>query len=51
MKGFTACDVDQAREKKYLARQAVEMRNRQAIRDGNKIYDEKARPQQKLTAR
>ncbi len=51
MKGFAACDVDQAREKKYLARQAVEMRNRQAIRDGNKIYDEKARPQQKLTAR
>lgn len=34
-----ACAVDQERERKYAARQAVEARNREAVRKGGKVYD------------
>jgi len=34
-----ACAVDQRREEKYVSRQAIERRNRAAIRSGGKAYD------------
>lgn len=37
--GFQACPLDQWRDEKYLARQALEQRNREAIRNGGKVYD------------
>jgi hypothetical protein len=39
MPGFLPCDVDQRREEKYTIRREVELRNREAIRDGRKVYD------------
>jgi hypothetical protein len=33
------CAADQEREKKYQARRAIEMENREAIRTGSKHYD------------
>jgi len=44
MKGFVPCEVDQARERKYVARQAQEARSREAIRTGRRVYDEKITP-------
>lgn len=40
MAGFEPCEVDRKREAKYAMRQRIEQRNRQAIRDGRKAYDE-----------
>ena len=37
--GFTPCEADCAREEKYAARRAVELRNREAILRGKKVYD------------
>jgi hypothetical protein len=37
--GFVACVADQQRERKYEARSEIERRNRQAIREGRKLYD------------
>ncbi|MCX6929309.1 MAG: hypothetical protein NT154_39725, partial [Verrucomicrobia bacterium] len=37
--GFEMCKADQDRETKYAARQALEQRNRTAIREGRKVYD------------
>ena len=37
--GFVACAADQQRERKYEARAEIERRNRQAIREGRKVYD------------
>ena len=37
--GFVACEADQQRERKYEARAEIERRNRQAIREGRKVYD------------
>lgn len=39
MPGFQACTVDQHREEKYTMRQQIELRNRQAIREGWKLYE------------
>jgi len=39
MDGFVACPIDQQREQKYLAREEIEARNREAIRTGKKAYD------------
>ena len=36
---FVACPVDQWRTDKYEQRKAVEMRNRQAVREGARVYD------------
>ncbi len=36
---FLFCERDQAREAKYQTRRAIELRNRQALRDGIKNYD------------
>jgi len=40
MPGFRCCEVDQRREKKYAARRQVELANRRAIRDGERVFDE-----------
>ncbi|MCX5772294.1 MAG: hypothetical protein NTZ09_18750 [Candidatus Hydrogenedentes bacterium] len=37
--GFTPCEADLAREEKYAARRKVELRNREAILRGEKVYD------------
>ena len=39
MPGFQACTMDQWREEKYQARLQTELRNRQAIRHGQRLYD------------
>ncbi len=39
MPGFEACTIDQQRQQEYAARQQIELRNRQAINKGQKIYD------------
>ena len=39
MEGFVACPVDQRRQQKYAERQEAEARNREAIRIGTKVYD------------
>jgi hypothetical protein len=36
---FVPCPVDQWRTAKYEQRQAVEMQNRQALREGRRVYD------------
>jgi len=43
MPGFQPGAVDQRREEKYVLRQQIERRNREAIRRGEKVYDD--RPQ------
>jgi len=42
MPGFVPCATDQKRDEKYRLRAAVELRNRAAIREGRKVYDEGA---------
>ncbi|MBN2308243.1 MAG: hypothetical protein JXR94_04685, partial [Candidatus Hydrogenedentes bacterium] len=37
---FEMCPTDAARERKYTARRDIELRNRDAIRTGAKVYDE-----------
>jgi len=39
MPGFQPCSVDRQREQKYAMRREVERRNREAIRDGKRVYD------------
>jgi len=39
MDGFSACMIDQLRESKYSLRRQTEFRNREAIRNGYRIYD------------
>ncbi len=39
MDGFSACMIDQLREGKYSMRRQTEMRNREAIRNGYRLYD------------
>jgi hypothetical protein len=39
MPGFVPCPTDQRREEKYLDRRQIELRNRQAIREGRDVYD------------
>jgi len=39
MPGFQACTVDRERQQKYVMRQQIELRNRRAIRKGQKLYD------------
>jgi hypothetical protein len=39
MPGFVPCAIDQWRDQKYLARQQVEQRNREAIRAGKKLLE------------
>ncbi|MCX6909556.1 MAG: hypothetical protein NTY01_16145, partial [Verrucomicrobia bacterium] len=41
--GFQACEVDQKRDDKYASRQQIEARNRAAIREGKKVYDERTK--------
>ena len=40
MNGFIPSKVDQERLNKYLLRQNEEIKNREAIRNGSKYYDE-----------
>ena len=37
--GFVPCQADQRREQKFAARRKIELRNREAIRRGEKLYD------------
>jgi hypothetical protein len=39
MPGFEACPTDQRRQRDYVMRQEVELSNRRAIREGQKLYD------------
>ncbi len=39
MDGFRACMIDQLRNGKYAIRRQIEFRNREAIRNGIKVYD------------
>ncbi len=39
LEGFVPCEADQQREKKFAARRETELRNRDAIRRGDKLYD------------
>lgn len=43
MPGFQPCTVDQERQQEYVMRQQIELRNRQAIRKGQKLYDTHSR--------
>ncbi len=38
--GFVPCDTDRRRQEKYLMRRQIETRNRAAIAEGKKVYDE-----------
>jgi hypothetical protein len=40
MEGFQPCETDLRREEKYVSRRLVEHSNREAIRNGRKVYDE-----------
>ena len=40
MPGFQPCEVDQRREAKYALRRQIELRNRDAIRRGDRTYEE-----------
>ena len=37
---FVPCETDLSREQKYVARQRIERRNREAIRLGKRAYDD-----------
>jgi hypothetical protein len=39
MPGFTPCETDRRREQKYITRELIELRNRAAISNGEKLYD------------
>jgi hypothetical protein len=41
LNGFAACEADRKRDEKYRLRQQAESRNRAALREGRKVYDEK----------
>ncbi|MCX6921841.1 MAG: hypothetical protein NT154_01280 [Verrucomicrobia bacterium] len=43
MPGFQACSADQQREVKYQQRRQIELHVRQAIRQGDKVFDNSAR--------
>ncbi len=40
--GFQACEVDRNRDEKYQKRAGIEARNRIAIREGQKVYDDRS---------
>ncbi len=40
MDGFRACPLDQRRQQIYTARRQIELRNRRAIREGRKLYED-----------
>jgi hypothetical protein len=46
MAGFVPCEADQARLVRYEQRRRIELRNRAAIRDGQKVYDKDSAPAQ-----
>lgn len=37
--GFSKCDIDQWRERKYMQRRETELANRRAIKNGERLYD------------
>ena len=39
MDGFIACEKDRQRIEKYDLRAQIELKNREAIREGRKLYD------------
>ena len=39
MAGFQACAVDRQHEERYAQRRRIELRNREALRQGGKVYD------------
>ena len=39
MEDFKPCETDRRRQRKYVVRRHIERRNREAIRDGRKMYD------------
>jgi len=39
MDGFQACPLDQQRQQVYTKREQIELHNREAIREGRKVYD------------
>ena len=39
MPGFKPCETDQRREAKFAMRREIELRNREAVRNGQKVYD------------
>jgi hypothetical protein len=39
MPGFVACGMDQQRQQQYTGRRRVELKNRQAIHNGQRLYD------------
>ncbi len=39
MSGFVPCTIDNARDRKYVQRLDIEKHNREALRDGRKLYD------------
>jgi len=41
MPGFVPSEPDQRREIKYAQRRDIELRNRDAIRQGEKVYDDR----------
>jgi len=41
MPGFIPCEFDQLREQRYAIRRQLELRNRRAIREGYKVYDDR----------
>ena len=47
--GFVPCAEDQRREAKYAERRRIEQRNREAIRSGNRVYDDSTYRIQRLS--
>jgi len=43
MDGFQACRLDQQRQQVYTMRQQIELRNRRAIREDRKLYEDRSR--------
>lgn len=50
MPGFMPCEKDRQREAFYVSRRQIELRNRQAIREGKKVYDPGVIPAPEATA-
>jgi len=40
MPGFVPCATDRARDEKYMRRLAAELRSREALRTGRKVYEQ-----------
>ena len=41
MPGFVPCEVDRRREAKYALREQIELRSREAIREGRRVHDDR----------